>query len=286
MQLSVNKNITHFLELNLGLIMVATSGPLGRYITMTSSLATFWRAFFGLISIVLIARFLKASFAIDWQKHAVILIGTSVLLVGHWMTYFYSLDYSNVAIALMTLYTFPAMTAILEPLFERRRIPILDVGLALVTLMALYIIVPPLGVDGRIGLAITLGLASALCFSLRNIWISQISSVYSGTSIMVYQLLFSTIFLAPLLFTASSTTSGSQWTALIALGLVTTAGGHTLFLRGIARYRATLASLFMCLTPIYGICLAYIFLGEIPSPRTAIGGLIILGVVLFKARKV
>jgi len=282
----MNKNPRHFFELNLGLLMVATSGPLGRFITMSSTLATFWRAFFGTVSILIIAKLIKASFTINWKAHGIILVGSSVLMVGHWVTYFYSLDYSNVAIAVTALYTFPAMTAILEPLINRTRIPLTDIVLAVITLVAIYIISPPISSSEKMGLAIGLGLISALCFSLRNIWVEKISHSYSGTTIMVYQLIFSTLLLTPFLFTASSETSSSQWAGLVALGLITTAGGHTLFLRGIARYQATVASLFMCLTPIYGVILAFLTLGEAPSLRTILGGIIILGVVIYKALKV
>ena len=36
---------------------------------------------------------------------------------GHWITYFYALKFSNVAIGMLSLYTFPVMTALLEPFF-------------------------------------------------------------------------------------------------------------------------------------------------------------------------
>jgi len=281
----MNKNLLHYLELNLGLLFVATSGPLGRYVTMESTLATMWRAIFGLIGIFIIAKLVKANLKIDWNKHWLVFVGTSALMVGHWVTYFYALDYSNVAIALTALYTFPAMTALLEPLFKKKRIPLQDLILALITFGAIYYISPPLDTGGKLGWAIGLGLASALCFGLRNIWIAEVSNVYPSMTIMVYQLLFSSLFLFPFFFTGSSSASSSQWIALVALGLITTASGHTLFVRGIARYKPTAASIFMCLTPIYGIILAYLFLNEVPGARTIIGGVVILGVVLFKAIK-
>ena len=279
----MNKKLVHFLELNLGLLFVGTSGPLGRFITLDSSLATMWRSIFGMAGILILAKLVGTNLNIDWKRHGFILIGTSALMVGHWVTYFYSLDYSNVAIALTALYTFPAMTAILDPLLKRKAIPMSDLGLALITFAAIYYISPSFTTGSRVGLAILLGLTSALCFGLRNIWISQISTEYPSMSIMVYQLIFSSIILAPFYFTASSKAEPAQWVALVALGLITTAAGHTLFVRGIARYQPTTASIFMCLTPLYGITLAFLFLDEVPTFRTAIGGMVILGVVLFKA---
>ena len=249
-------NLRHFLELNLGLLFVATSGPLGRFITIDSSLATFWRAFIGMIGMLLLAKLSGTKLRIEWRKHGILLIGTSALMVGHWITYFYSLDYSSVAVALTALYTFPAMTALLDPLLKRRKIPMLDLALALITFGAIYYISPPIHDGGKLGLAVGLGVTSALCFGLRNIWIAEISSIYPSITVMVYQLIFSSMMLLPFFFTAPSTIESSQWVALAALGLITTASGHTLFVRGIARFQPTTASLFMCITPIYGIALA------------------------------
>lgn len=279
----MNKNLLHFLELNLGLLFVATSGPLGRYITVESTVATLWRSVFGMIGIVIIAKIIGANLKINWKKHGMVLVGTSALMVGHWITYFYALDYSNVAVALTSLYTFPAMTAILEPLLRKVRVPLADLALALITFGAIYYICPFIQTEGKLGYAVMLGLSSALCFSLRNIWIARITSEYQSTTIMVYQLGFSSILLSPLYFTAPSAADTSQWIALVALGVITTASGHTLFVRGISRYQATTASIFMCLTPIYGIIIAYLFLYEVPSNKTIIGGAVILGVVLYKA---
>jgi len=281
----MNKNLPQFLELNIGLLFVATSGPLGRFITIESTLATFWRAIFGMLGMLILAKIVGANLKVDWGKHGMVFIGTSVLMVGHWVTYFYALDYSSVAVALTALYTFPAMTAVLEPIIKRTRIPLLDLVLALITFAAIYYISPPLDEGSKLGLAVGLGLASALCFGLRNIWISEISNIYSSITIMVYQLIFSSLLFTPFFFLESSTSDTSQWIALVALGLITTASGHTLFVRGIAHFQATTASIFMCLTPIYGICLALIFLNEVPNSRVVIGGIVILGVVIFKATK-
>ena len=39
----------------------------------------------------------------------------------HWVTYFYALQWSNVAIGMLSLFTYPVITALLEPLFFNTR---------------------------------------------------------------------------------------------------------------------------------------------------------------------
>ena len=74
-----------------------------------------------------------------------------------------------------------------------------------------------------------------------------------------------------------------QWPAMIILGVLTTALGHTLFLRGLNYYKPTTASLLACVVPIYGLSLGYIVLGEVLTSRTIYGSALIIGVVVIKA---
>jgi drug/metabolite transporter (DMT)-like permease len=47
-----------------------------------------------------------------------------------------------------------------------------------------------------------------------------------------------------------------------------------------ARIEARTASIISSLEPVYGVALAFCFLGEIPAPRTLAGGVIILAAAL------
>ncbi len=263
--------------------MMSSSGVLGKYLTINSTVATLGRCAIGGICLFLISSVFKISLELNWKKNGIVYIGTTILLAAHWITYFYALDYSNVSIALMTLYTFPAMTSVIEPIWKRQPIPKKDLLLALIALVAVCIIAPPMSISGDMLLAVGLGLTSALVYSLRNIWLGTISNSDSGMSLMTVQLFLMTILLAPVLLWIPIEVKEVQWTALIMLGLITTAGGHTLFLRGVAYYEATTASILATIVPVYGIALAYFFLAEIPTLRTVIGGLIIILIVLVKA---
>ncbi len=274
-----------FLEFNLGILAISSSGVLGRYLTINSTVATLWRCIIAVICLFLIVRLLKIEAVIDWSKHRITMIGSSVLLAIHWLTYFYALDYSNVSIGLMTLYTFPAMTAIIEPIWKRERIPLFDISLAMAALFAVYIIAPPFEITDQMKLAVALGLLSAFAYSIRNIWLVDISKEYNGTTVMMYQLVIVTILLSPALYFFPVEIDNSQWAGLIMLGLITTAIGHTLFLRGVSYYNATTASILACIVPVFGITLGYLFLNEVPTTRTMIGGAIIILIVIVKAVK-
>jgi drug/metabolite transporter (DMT)-like permease len=93
--------------------------------------------------------------------------------------------------------------------------------------------------------------------------------------------------LLPFVFLIRADWSLGQVGLLVLLGVVCTAGSHTLFIQSMKKIRAQTASIISSLEPVYGIILAYVFLREIPAFRTVAGGLVILAAVLlitFRAR--
>ena len=86
--------------------------------------------------------------------------------------------------------------------------------------------------------------------------------------------------LLPVVFGRHPHGSGQGPGLLAVLGVFCTAVAHTLFIRGMRNVNAQTASLIASLEPVYGILLALVFLGEVPTARTVLGGAIILGAVL------
>jgi len=79
---------------------------------------------------------------------------------------------------------------------------------------------------------------------------------------------------------------GSKDLVLLALlGVFCTALSHGLFIKGLRYVRTQLASVTAGLEPVYGVLFAFLFLGEVPSLRIALGGIIILGTTVFAGTK-
>ena len=53
----------------------------------------------------------------------------------HWVTYFYALKLSNVALGVLSLYTFPIIIALLEPLFLKVKFDPIYILLGLMVLI-------------------------------------------------------------------------------------------------------------------------------------------------------
>lgn len=268
--------------INLSIIFMSTSGVLGRYIQLDSTMTTWWRCAIAAIALWLICKLAKIDLRIKSKADRKKLVLAGILLSIHFPTYFYSLDYSNVAIALLTLYTFPAFTAIIEPIFTKSPFKLTDLILACISLIGVMIMIPSFSLKNEFSLAIILGLISSITYVFRNLILLEPAKQYSGSALMFYQLVVLSLVLTPFWFFIDGNPSNSDWPAIVALALVTTVLGHTLFVMSLKKLNATTASLLSCLAPVLAILWAYLFLNEVPTNKTLLGGAIILATVVSK----
>ncbi len=267
---------------NVGIILLSTSGVLGRAILTNSFIAIFYRAFFAAVIMLFISKLVRGmSLRIHAGDHKDVWI-VSIFLAGHWLTYFFALDYSNVAIALISLYTFPMMTTFLEPMILKTRLYSQDVLLGFLVIVGVVIMMPEFDISHEYTWAIVLGLISALFYSLRNIYVCKLSARYDDFAFMTLQMSIISMLLLPTIFVLGVGDIDIDWWKLLLLSVVTTVCGHTLYVRGLRHFTANTAGLMAGVVPLYGIFWAYFFLDESPDVQTLIGGGIVLLVAFYK----
>tara|TARA_B110000495_G_scaffold129880_1_gene113043 strand:- start:694 stop:1353 length:660 start_codon:yes stop_codon:yes gene_type:complete len=201
----------------------------------------------------------------------------------HWLAYFYALKLSNVAIGMLTLFTYPLMTSILEPVLLKDSMVKRHLPLTLITLVGIYFLMPNFDMNDDLTVGVLFGLLAALSYAIRNILIRKHIEVISGSLSMAYQLLGLSIVLGPLLFFYPLEQNQyflENTGELFILGFVTTAVGHTLFVRSFKYFSVTTVSIMSNLTPVLGIGWGMIFLSEMPNKDIYIGGSVILLVTL------
>jgi drug/metabolite transporter (DMT)-like permease len=274
----------HILELNIALICISTSGALGRYIDMPVPITIGLRAFLGGFFIYLFCRYKKFNFYVAGEDRKMIFAG-GILMALHWITYFYSLKLSNVAIGMLSLFTYPVITAFLEPLLLKTKFDKMNILLGALVLIGIYFLVPNFNLENDYSKAIALGIFSAICYALRNIIMKSKVNKYNGSILMFYQLLIIAICLSPFFLFLDTSGIIPQFAANLTLALVTTAIGHTLFLYSFQYFSTTSVSIMSSAQPIYGIIIGMIFLKEYPDLSAIIGGsIILLSVVLESMR--
>lgn len=264
------------------MVFISTSGALGRYVTLPVPLTIFSRAALAFLALLLYCKYKGVSLKVEKEDSLHIFL-SGLLMAVHWITYFYALQLSTVAIGMLSLFTYPIITSFLEPLLLRIQFQKVHLLLGLLVLMGIYFLVPDFNIENSHTIAVGVGVLSAFSYALRNLVLKTKVAKYNGSMLMCYQVGISGLLLIPVLFFFDLTEIGSQWESLLALAIITTAIGHTLFLRSFKHFSITTASIISSVQPVYGILIGAIFLKEIPSYLTIIGGLLILSAVVIES---
>ena len=269
--------------LNLAILCISTSGALGRYINLPPPMTIWWRALFALFFLGFFCGWKKLSFRFDIKKYGFPFFVSGFLMTAHWVTYFYALQLSNVAIGMLSLFTYPVMTAFLEPIILKTPFQKHHFLLGFIVLIGVSFLAPDLAFENKMTQGLLMGLISAFAYSLRNIILKTQVQNFNGSILMFYQMVVMLILLFPVLFFYEEKLTTEQLPFILFLGLVTTAIGHTLFLNSFRHFSVSGASILSGMQPIYGIIIAMIFLSEIPEWRNWIGGLLIILTVILES---
>lgn len=274
--------LKNLVQLNFAVLIISTSGTLGRYIELSVPVIIFLRAFIGGSFLYIFCKWKKLSFKINVKDYKTIFF-SGVLMGMHWITYFISLKLSSVAIGMLSVFTYPIITSFLEPIMLNSKFKKSNLLLGLMVLIGIYFLAPEISMKNDQFIAVGFGVFSALCYSIRNIYMKAKSSQYEGSILMVYQLIIVSVLLSPVFYFYDVNGLGVSLPAILILALLTTAIGHTLFVYSFRNFSISAASIISGVQPIYGIIIGMIVLGEYPGVRTIIGGSVILGTVLIES---
>ncbi len=264
------------------MLFISTSGALGRYVDLPVPVIIGARSLLALLFLLLFCKWKGITLKVD-KKHLLPVLISGVLIGVHWVTYFYALKLSNVAIGMISIFTYPIITAFLEPILLKTKFQKIHLLLALLVLLGIYFLVPSFNIENNYTVAVIFGVSSAIVYSLRNILLKTKVASYNGSMLMCYQLAVVSIVLLPFLFNVNTSILFSQWKGLIALALLTTAIGHTLFLNSFKNFSITTVSILSSVQPVFGITIAFFLLNETPTINTIIGGVLILSSVIIES---
>lgn len=280
-----NQHTTHLIELLIGTVFISTSGVLGKFIELPTPVIIWCRCALGALFLYVFCRFKNFDISINSKKDVSTIVLSALFLGTHWITYFYALKLSNVALGMLSLFTFPVITALLEPLFTKSKLNPIHIVMGLLVLLGIYILAPKFDFESSQVKGILIGIFSAVCYSLRNLILKQHVGKYGGTSLMMYQIAILTIVLLPFMFILDISNIGTQYPYVILLALFTTAIGHSIFIHSLKYFSVSTASIINSIQPILGIIMAFFFLNEVPSMNTFLGGSLILATVVIESMR-
>ncbi len=238
---------------------------LGRAISLNEGLLVWWRLFITAVSLWVLFYFtgnIKKISLRDFIKIA--LIGS--ILALHWLFFYGSIKYANVSIALTCLSTTGLFSAIIEPIFFRKKINIQEVLLGLFALAGISLIYIT---NLHFSVGIYLGLISSVATVVVSVMNKKLVSGYEPAAITLYQLsggflgltllmpFYNYVFPAVTLFP-----QGYDWLWLVILSWCCTIFTFLLYIGALKKVSAFTANLLLTLEPVYGIILAFILFHE------------------------
>lgn len=278
-----SEHLKHLVELNVAVLLISTSGVLGRFISMPPPITIWWRCLFAAIILGSYCWYKNINLKVLRKKDWVTIILSGLFFGAHWVTYFYALHLSSVAIGMLSLFTYPVITALLEPLFFKTKLNKNHLLLGLVVLLGIYFLSPEFNIENDQTKGVLFGIISAVFYAIRNILMKKKVANYHGSMLMFYQMVIITLVLWPVLFMFEVNPSTYDWQALLVLALLTTSIGHTLFVMSFKNFSVSTASIMSSIQPVYGVLFGLFFLNEIPTSNTIIGGLLILTTVIIES---
>ena len=254
-----------FLQLHIAVLLAGFTGVLGRLITLNEGLLVWYRLLFSSVTLWILFYFTRKLRRISFKEFLKI-FGVGLIAALHWVTFYGSIKYANVSVALVCFSAIGFFTAIFEPLVFRTRIDIWELLLGLMVIGGIYII---FHFDPQYKIGIVVGIISALLGSLFPIFNRVLLKTHSTETITVYELTGGFLALSIMLpfylrlFPADHlipTLSDFWW--LLVLSWLCTVLAFQLSMNALKKISAFTVNLSYNLEPVYGILLAFVIYQE------------------------
>ena len=282
--MSQNSKWYPLLLLNVSMLFSSSSGAFGRSIDLSPPLTIGYRAFIALVLLALYGLIQRHRFQFDLKQHGLIVFLSGILMAIHWVLYFYALRWGSVAIGMLSLFTYPVFTSLLEPLFFDIKWQWRHLMMSRLIIIGIFFLAPSLDIKNISTRGLLMGLFSAFTYSLRNILLKKKIDAFKGSMLMFYQMVITFVMLIPTFVIYEKEDVTLQLPYIGALAILTTIG-HTLFINSFRYFNISTISILSSIQPLLGIALGVIFLSEIPNEHSIIGGLLILLTVIIESQK-
>jgi len=248
-----------YLQMHIAIFLWGFTGILGRLITLQEFPLVWWRV---LITVVALGAFLKWRGELEpppWKEmKKIAFVGGTIAL--HWVTFYGSIKYSNVSIALSALASTALFTAVLDPIMNRRKPKMPELVLGLFIILGIFLI---FRFQKLYAVGISLGLTSAMLCAYFTIQTKELLENHGPRNLLFYELIggFGMLtVLAPLylyLFpTPVLVPSAMDSGYLLVLSLVCTVYAMQLSYQALQHVSPFVMNLSVNLEPVYSIILA------------------------------
>ncbi|MGM0370562.1 MAG: DMT family transporter [Bacillota bacterium] len=275
----MDQNKLGYLYIILAMITWGSIGLIVRFIPLPAQLIVFYRVLFAFVFLLLLVLNTRELKVEQLFKNKLLLVATGFALTINWILFFKAIKLTTIANATLAYYTAPIIATILSVLFLDENLTKKNIVALLLSFTGIIIIsdVSNLSFVGLEG--IFYGLLAAFFYAAFMV-LNKFWGAISARVLTLGQTGIGILILLPLVYQYPQPT-GRSWLLLIILGIIHTAGALVLYVKGLSWTKVQDVGILSYIDPISAIFLAAIFLGEIPSGMTIVGGsLILLGCYL------
>ena len=284
--MSDNKNGLSILYL--AIFLLALNGLFSKVIPLDSVSITQIRSVIAAIALFVFAVIRKRAIKLDGHNQYLGVFIIGMILGLHWISFYHSMQVSTIAIGMISLFTYPVITVVLEPFFNKKHIRVSDVVAGIFVMFGIFIMVMDdlNQFDNSSVQGVLWGVLSAVLFSIRNLLQKYYYSSVSSDSLIMYQVLAISFMLIIFIdYSSVSELDLQGWGLLILLGVVSTATAHSLLSYSLKHLEAKSVAMISCLQPLFATFFAWLLLDEKPTVSIVMGGLIIISVALYESIK-
>ena len=264
------------LGLHGAVVLFGFAGLFGKWLPLAPGVIVFGRTVVASIALAALLRVAgERRGRFEWRFAL-----NGAVLALHWVAFFQAIQVATVAVALLGFASFPLFVLLLETALLRRSSSVGEWAIAAAVTAGLLLLVPEFRLENRTVQGLLWGLVSGFSFALLAVGNKALSARRTAGEIAFWQNACAAICLLPAAAAAPALPDARSLALLVVLGVACTALAHTLFIRSLRTLSAHTASIVAALEPVYGIALAVVLLGEIPSVRTLAGGALIVGAAL------
>jgi len=272
--------------LYVAVFLLALNGLFSKLIPLDATSITQLRSVLAAITLFLFALLGKRQYRLDNLQQYLGIYAIGAVLGLHWVAFFHSMQVSTVAIGMLSLFTYPMITVLLEPFYSKQKLRLPDIVAALVVLSGVFMMLNDEmhSFDSDIVQGVFWGVISAFLFALRNLLQKYHYPQVSADRLMMHQVIAIAIMLVLFVdYPAVSYLSSNDWLTLVLLGVISTATGHTLLSYSLKHLPAKSVAMISCLQPLFATLFAWFILSEQPTRSVLIGGVIIVSVALYES---
>jgi drug/metabolite transporter (DMT)-like permease len=249
-----------FLQLHFAVFLAGFTGVLGRLITLNEGWLVWYRLLISSVTMWIVFSLAKRLQRVS-IKDILKLSGIGFLSALHWVSFYGSIKYANVSVALVCFSATGFFTALFEPFFSKRKINVIEVLLGLIVIAGIYII---FHFDPKYKTGVILGVICAILLAIVMILIRQFVQKINSQTILTYQLsggfialsLFMPFYLKA--FPTSYIIPGlSDWMWLLVLAWFCSVLAFQFSVNALQKLTAFTVNLSFNLEPVYGILLAF-----------------------------